>query len=503
MTTSTGAALRRIDGPLLALIFAAALGLGLLSYRDRDRGPQIHDELAYVFQARLLLGGHLSAPSPPLPEFFEAAHLLVVPRFASKYLPGHALALAPFVALGAPWLWPVLALGLAVCALYLSLRWSGVEPGFAAGGALLFLCSSSVTRAWLTLLSHSTAALCVALALAAAARLRRQRPSIGLAVLLAAAAGQALLTRPFAGVALFAAAGLAVAIFASFRHLLAFAATAAAAGAAVLLCCQAVTGRPLETPWTLYARQYMPFDGPGIGKVVAPPPERTLPPHLEPLATSFRFSRELHTRLRLGMAISRRSTQLLNFSPSVLLVPLALFAASAGPAAVVAAAFIAAFFGLQLLFHASSWYYLLEAWPALAFLIAAGAARLASLCAGWPRYLRFAARSWLALAAVHALANVLEDRAGLYGPWLGTGPLVAQTEALLEPVRQARGLVFLRYPKGWDANVDLTYNDPDLERATIVRALDLGERNPELRRRFPSRPAFLLDLGTKTLLKLP
>ena len=31
-------------------------------------------------QARMLASGHLSMPSPPLPEFFETPHVLVVPR---------------------------------------------------------------------------------------------------------------------------------------------------------------------------------------------------------------------------------------------------------------------------------------------------------------------------------------------------------------------------------------------------------------------------------------
>src|SRR2546430_8594942 len=34
-------------------------------------------------------------------------------------------------------------------------------------------------------------------------------------------------------------------------------------------------------------------------------------------------------------------------------------------------------------------------------------------------------------------------------------------EAALDPARAQRGLVFLRYPRGWNPEVDLGFNDPD------------------------------------------
>lgn len=493
--------LRRADAICIALLLAATAVIAAGTFRHRDGSPQIQDEFVYVFQARLILEGRLSAPSPALPEFFEAGHVIVTPRFAGKYLPGHAVALAPFVAIGAPWLWPCLSLATAAVLLYLALRWTGTGAVAAAAGSLLFLASSPATRAWMTLLSHGTAALCVAVALGAATRLGGPR-STWAAFVLAGAGGFTLLTRPFAGVALLLGGTAAIALARSWRGLPAFSATAAAAGVAVVLTCLVVTGKPFELPWALYARQYMPFDGPGIGKVTAPPAERHLPAHLEELATSFRFSRELHTPLRLVTTVERRATQVSRFSPSPLLLPFALFAFGLGPAAALAAVFVAAFFALQLFFHASNWYYLLECWPALAFLIAAGADRLARASSGWPRALRIAARAAIVIAAIHAFASIVEERAGLAGPALGGSPVYAQVEKLLEPVRLARGLVFFRYPPGWDANVDLGYNEPDLASATLIRALDLGPRNDELRRLFPTRPAFLLDLGSRTLSRL-
>ncbi|HEY8309161.1 MAG TPA: hypothetical protein VIG47_01330, partial [Gemmatimonadaceae bacterium] len=56
--------------------------------------PLVHDEAAYVLQARLFASGKW-ADSVPIPEFFEQPHVLVTPRLAEKYGPGNALMLVP------------------------------------------------------------------------------------------------------------------------------------------------------------------------------------------------------------------------------------------------------------------------------------------------------------------------------------------------------------------------------------------------------------------------
>jgi hypothetical protein len=54
----------------------------------------LHDELAYVLQAKLFASGQWTAPAPPMPEFFAQPHVLNDPVVASKYPPGHSLLLA-------------------------------------------------------------------------------------------------------------------------------------------------------------------------------------------------------------------------------------------------------------------------------------------------------------------------------------------------------------------------------------------------------------------------
>lgn len=62
----------------------------------------VHDELAYLLQAKIFASGRGALPSPVIPEFFEQAYMLVVPALASKYPPGFSLVLALGVMVGAP-----------------------------------------------------------------------------------------------------------------------------------------------------------------------------------------------------------------------------------------------------------------------------------------------------------------------------------------------------------------------------------------------------------------
>ena len=102
MQVAVGGAARpvRLDALCAALLLVAGTLLCMQTFASGKWGarPSTEDEFVYLFQAKTLASGHLTYPSPPLPEFFEAAHILVTPRFAAKSLPGHAAVLAPFEA---------------------------------------------------------------------------------------------------------------------------------------------------------------------------------------------------------------------------------------------------------------------------------------------------------------------------------------------------------------------------------------------------------------------
>ena len=82
----------------------------------------IHDERAYLLQARIFAAGRWTGEVPLLPGFFEQMHVFVVPRLAAKYPPGHALLAVPGVWLGLQGLVPVLMTGIAGALLFAIVR---------------------------------------------------------------------------------------------------------------------------------------------------------------------------------------------------------------------------------------------------------------------------------------------------------------------------------------------------------------------------------------------
>src|SRR2546425_6900448 len=86
--------------------------LGAWVWGSLDPPPVYHDEVAYRLQAEIFASGRLTGDPAPLPEFFEQYHVLVSPRLAPKYLPGHALALVPGIWLGRSGLGPLALAGI-------------------------------------------------------------------------------------------------------------------------------------------------------------------------------------------------------------------------------------------------------------------------------------------------------------------------------------------------------------------------------------------------------
>jgi hypothetical protein len=273
------------------------------------------------------------------------------------------------------------------------------------------------------------------------------------------------------------------------------------AAASAMGICRATTGSWTTTPWSLYARQYMPFDGPGVGPMRADAPSRELPAHLAPLREAFRASRERYTWSRVPLEAERRLDMVEGLAPSAIALPFAMAGIFCAPL-FFAWAFAPLYFALQLTFHVAMSTYFLETYPWLALAASAG-------IAGVVRFVGWLKRPWPAAAAplvaaggIWVLAQGFDNlKYELFRARVVQSP-VARFEPIFAKLRGERALVFLHYPAEWPPNVDLGYNEPDLTRADLVRALDLGDRNADLLRVLPGRPAYHLDLGTAKLIKL-
>ena len=465
--------------------------------------PVIEDEFVYLFQAKTLAAGRLSYPSPPLPEFFEAAHILVVPRFAGKYLPGHPAVMAPFVAAGLPWLAPCFLLGAIAALLFLCARAAGLVRAAAALAAALLLGSADAFHWFASYLSQTSSTAWVAAGILALLAVQT-RPSAVRVAVLAVCVAAAGLTRPFTGVALgIAALALIVRLRLPARTCIAAVPPLLCAALVAASVARATTGSWTTLPWMLYARQYTPFDRPGLGPAADVLPERPLPEHLRGLANALLDSRNRHTAAHLPREVLRRIDTAARLMPGWALFPFALLGIRLTPLW-PAAAFACAFFVLQLSFFGGVTFYHLDLVPWLALSAATGVQLALRSAARLRGIRRIAAMSVVALALSWTAASMARQAWQLYRFRLPErGKSFARWEPVFHFLRQQRALVFIHYPReGWNGHYDLTYNEPDLARAELVRAIDLGARDAQLMQFFPDRPAYRFDPITLELTRL-
>jgi hypothetical protein len=107
---------KRISAALFGLTFPAYL---LLEWFVFQRFPATPDEFAYVFQAKILATGSVTAPAHPLQAFFTSAFIAESDgRLFSIMPPGWSFFLAPWVRAGLPWVANPLLSSLSVLLLF-------------------------------------------------------------------------------------------------------------------------------------------------------------------------------------------------------------------------------------------------------------------------------------------------------------------------------------------------------------------------------------------------
>ncbi|HYM15966.1 MAG TPA: glycosyltransferase family 39 protein [Dehalococcoidia bacterium] len=149
-------------GAMAAVAFAVTLFLG---YVYGSHMPHVPDSVSYVFQAKVLAAGHLSAPAPPSPAFdFFFPPLIEVHhgRWASVYPFGHPLVLAVGELFRAIWLVPPL-IGAAGVALMFAVGRRLYNVRTALLAALLLAGSPFFMMSASDYMSHNTAAFYVLL----------------------------------------------------------------------------------------------------------------------------------------------------------------------------------------------------------------------------------------------------------------------------------------------------------------------------------------------------
>jgi hypothetical protein len=237
---------------------------------EGGRVPHVPDELSYLFQAKVLAGGHFVAEPPPSLAAFSWSNPTPIPvidgKWASIYPFGHPLVLAAGYIVHAPWLIPPLLGGASVFLLALLGR-RLYRPETALLATLLFAVSPFFLMMSSNYMSHTTAAFFLLAALTFLAY--AERSPFVFSLLAGVSLGLVFNTRPLTGAAL----GPAFALFmlqpltkpgmraVGARRLLAFGLGCGLALAAYLLYRFLTTGDPLTTDPMQTGRDALGFWG--------------------------------------------------------------------------------------------------------------------------------------------------------------------------------------------------------------------------------------------------
>jgi hypothetical protein len=500
-----GGVQRALESRFAPLVFGVVFG-ALVWWTWGQVHPYglLHDELAYVLQAKLFASGRWTAPAPPLAEFFAQPHVLNDPVVASKYPPGHSLLLALGELFGMPAL-VVAALSAVRGALAFAIARRLTNGAIALGTGILLLHGQSLYFGASFFSQTTTGAM---LLVAWYALLRwHQDGGRGWMVVVALAVGWCAITRPFSAV-LFA---LPIAVVVIRRlvqtrrwHELGAGLAVGTAVVAILPFWSArTTGDWRVSPVAVYMRDYMPFDHPHFG-YDSTPPRRTPPPDLAFVNASLDSVQRAHTLAAVPKIARDRWTFLAAQSwwepiPQTGFAVLGLLTA---PAAALVGAITALVVFAGYLAHPTwpNWtIYYMETAPVLAFYAVCGFAVLLRTLAREPE------REWawvrgpraafaLLVTLVLTLPMIRIELRFNRRQHLGNANFPRRFE---QAVRQLppRSILFVRHAKWHEGHWSLVTNEPDFAAARTWIAYDRGDSaNAELVRQ-SGRSAFVFDQG--------
>lgn len=481
-----------------------------------DQVAVIHDEAAYLLQAKIYARGHWTAPELPLPEFFEQYHVFVTPLLTPKYPPGHALVLVPGIWLGLPGLMPVLLLGLCGALVYEVAR-RVANPWVALLTWSLWMTAPGIMDFDPGYLSETSTSALWMLGWYALIRWMEDDQQKWLAWL-AFAIGLGFLSRPVTMVIFALPAGLVVlkriAARNAWRELrLPFGVGFVFIGI-WMLWSQRTTGNPLFAPYGLYSRYYFPDDVMGFG-LTGQQPLRPLNADMALFNEYVKILHKDYTLVSLPMNLRERIVAIAAnmWATRAMLLPLAALALVTASAPIWFALGTALLLVLAYLCvgHAAQWtVYYVEIQPVLAFATAVAWWRVASLLSSrkltWPLRGIPAVTSGTVIGMMLGAAMLFQ-----YSTRMVNYIRLNKAEGsayhrnfreLLKLVPDEHSMVFIRYAPNHSPHMSLVTNEPDLNAARVWTVYDRGADNIRLMRLDPKRTPYLFDDEHRVLVQL-
>ena len=504
--------------PALAIAVITALTFAF-EWGSLRQLPLVHDEAAYILQARLFAAGKWT-DTVPIPEFFEQPHVLVTPRFAEKYGPGNALMLVPGIWLGLPGLMPVIMLGIAGALIFvLGRRIASTWVGVLAWMIWLGLASPTTTFRP----SYFSEMLTQTLWLAGWWALLRWRQDgrLGHLLLIAACIGWMAISRPLTAVAFAIPVGAAVLYLNWRRAAWAQLAAAIALGvcflAVIPLWSARTTGSWRVTPLMLYTDQYMPYDVPGFG-LRARPLLREASPEISCFEQSYGSMHKWHLPGAIPANLYARTHEAISAFFTDRRRGLLIFATLGILASPVELGFMLATCVVLVLAyttyaHGADWtVYYLETQPVCALLAAAGiSVVLSAIGRRWrrPRADQSPRATGIELASCGMLALVLlalqptRDAVQMVRHFKSIGDLPHRLfRQAVDSLPAARAIVFVRYAPGEGCQQNLIQNYPPMAAARTWIVNDRGSDDERLLRAAPDRTSYLFDVKERTMQRL-
>ncbi|BDC52001.1 hypothetical protein F183_A43160 [Bryobacterales bacterium F-183] len=458
----------------------------------------VPDEWSHLFLSETLLEGRFANPPAPRPVAFEAIHILPEPTRSSMYLFGPALWLAAGKLLFGNAFW---GLALAGALLGAALLWgleSVVEPEWAWLGTMLFLLKAVCGGIWGMYWIQSywggiPGALAGVMVTAAVWRLAGSASPWLCGAVLGLGAGLLMNTRPFEGVALCVGLFPAVLLRVPVRRLMVASVPVMLILTATILLMRmhfaAVTGDPGKMPYTQNQQLYgWPMTLPWM-------PVGDPPPRHEDMKAYWDWERREHETPFLQNTARKLGVNWQHYIGAFLAIPLllALRRWREVPALQVLTP-LAAVVGAVALEQTGFPHYLSPASAAIAALVALG-------CRMWPARSPWLLAGLLLMFVMRAAAPTATTPSQAIASLCCRYDMGSERRKVAQELEGKAGKQLVFVPNtiqvGSNDFYPWVYNEPDLDRAKVVFARDLGVEQNQLlwREYFRDRETWLAAPG--------